>query len=71
MIDNMIIGDEEYKRKLQEHLEARKPDSFNSMTDSMSWYAIERKKFIEELEEILQEEKDSILEKEMQRELNK
>lgn len=47
----MIIGDNEYKRKLQEHLEARKPASFNSMTDSMSWYAIERKKFIEELEE--------------------
>jgi hypothetical protein len=61
MIDNMIIGDEEYKRKLQEHLEANKPASFDSMTDSMSWYAIERKKFMEEFEKILLEEKNGKL----------
>jgi hypothetical protein len=67
----MIVGDEEYKRKLREYLEARKPDSFDSMTDSMSWYAMNKKKFIEELEETLQEEKDSILEKENQTELKK
>lgn len=43
----MKIGDEEYKRELEKYLAERKPKSFGSMIESMSWYTRTRKEFIE------------------------
>jgi hypothetical protein len=45
----MKIGDDEYKRELKKYLEERKPKSFNSMIESMSWYMQARKEFIEKM----------------------
>lgn len=50
----MKIGDEEYKRELKKYLDERKPSSFGSMVESMSWYTRTRKEFIKKhnLEEV-------------------
>lgn len=46
----MKIGDDEYKRELKKYLDERKPKTFNSMIESMSWYTQMRKEFIEKME---------------------
>lgn len=45
----MKIGDDEFKRALQKYLDERKPKTFGSMIESMSWYTNTRKLFIEQL----------------------
>ena len=42
----MKIGDDDYKRELKKYLDERKPSSFGSMIESMSWYTLTRKEFI-------------------------
>ena len=42
----MKIGDDDYKRELKKYLDERKPSSFGSMIESMSWYTRTRKEFI-------------------------
>jgi hypothetical protein len=42
----MKIGDDDYKRELKKYLDERKPSSFGSMIESMSWYSRTRKEFI-------------------------
>jgi hypothetical protein len=45
----MKIGDDEFKRELEKYLNERKPKSFSSMIESMSWYNQKRKEFIEKM----------------------
>jgi hypothetical protein len=45
----MKIGDDEYKRELKKYLDERKPKSFGSMTESMSWYTKTRQEFIDKM----------------------
>jgi hypothetical protein len=45
----MKIGDDDYKRELEKYLNERKPKTFNSMIESMSWYTKARKEFIEKM----------------------
>lgn len=45
----MRVGDDEYKIALKKYLDERKPDSFDSMIESMSWYTNTRKQFIKEM----------------------
>lgn len=44
----MHIGDKEFNLELKKYLDERRPHSFGSMIESMSWYIRTRKKFIEE-----------------------
>ena len=43
------IFDEQYKVALKKYLDERKPNSFNNMIESMSWYTNMRKEFIEKM----------------------
>ena len=47
----MKLDDADFKKELNKYLEERKPQSFNSMIESMSWYTNMRKEFIKQLEE--------------------
>lgn len=42
--------DDDYKRELNKYLEDRKPKSFGSMIESMSWYTKTMKEFKEKVE---------------------
>jgi len=47
----MTIGSEEFKKALDEFLAERKPQSFNSMIESLSWYKKMREEFIKMMKE--------------------
>lgn len=45
----MTGHDDEVKRELKKYMDERKPKSFGSMVESMSWYARTRKEFFDKL----------------------